>query len=80
MAKANLVDDPYNKIQLQTDLGKDFFKTISSSARITIKHIEFFRVLRNIVGEFELVIFVGKGFQRRRPVNFREERRPYWVY
>ena len=31
IAKANLVDDPYNKIQLQTELGKDFFiKGISS--------------------------------------------------
>ena len=61
MAKANLVDDPYNIIQLQTELEKDFFKTISSSARITIKHIEFFRVLRNILRELELVIFVGKN-------------------
>ena len=66
-------------VKLQTELGKYFFKTISSSARITIKHIEFFRVLRNILREFELVIFVGKEFQRRGPVNFREERRPYWV-
>ena len=26
IAKANLVDDPYNKIQLQTELGVDLFK------------------------------------------------------
>ena len=40
--------------------------------------IEFLRVLRNILREFELVILVGKEFQRRGPVNIRE-RKPYWV-
>ena len=40
--------------------------------------IEFLRVLRNILREFELVILVGKEFQRRGPVNIRE-RNPYWV-
>ena len=40
--------------------------------------IEFLRVLRNILREFELLILVGKEFQRRGPVNFRE-RKPYWV-
>ena len=40
--------------------------------------IEFLRVVRNIVRKFELVILVGKEFQRRGPVNFRE-RKPYWV-
>ena len=35
-------------------------------------------VLRNMIKEFELVILVGKEFQRRRPVNLRE-RKPYWV-
>ena len=40
--------------------------------------IEFLRVVRNIVREFELVILVGKEFQRRGQVNFRE-RKPYWV-
>ena len=40
--------------------------------------IAFLRVLRNILREFELVILVGKEFQRRGPVNFRE-RKPYWV-
>ena len=34
--------------------------------------------MRNIVREFELVILVGKEFQRQGPVNFRE-RKPYWV-
>ena len=28
--------------------------------------------------EFDLVILVGKAFQRRGPMNFRE-RKPYWV-
>ena len=40
--------------------------------------IEFLRVLRNILRKFELVMFVGKEFQRRGPVNIRE-RKPYWV-
>ena len=40
--------------------------------------IELLRVVRNIVREFELVILVGKEFQRRGLVNFRE-RKPYWV-
>ena len=40
--------------------------------------MEFFRILRNILREFELVTLVGKEFQRRGTVNFRE-RRLYWV-
>ena len=39
--------------------------------------IEFLRVLRIILREFELVTLVGKEFQRRGPVSFRE-RKP-WV-
>ena len=31
-----------------------------------------------MIREFELVILVGKEFQRRGPVNLRE-RKPYWV-
>ena len=67
---ANRVDDPYNKVQLLTELGIDFFiKGLSSCAKVSI---EFFRVFQDILREFELDI------QRQGQVNFRE-RRPHWV-
>ena len=71
------MDDPCIKIQLQTEyiiyIHIFFIKSISSCARI-----EFLWVLQNILREFELVILVGKEFQRGGPVNFRE-RKPYSV-
>ena len=72
------MDEPYNKIQLQTELRIDFFiKSISSCAKvdikITIKHLvlqDFTEILR----ELELVILLDKEFERRGLVIFREHR------
>ena len=44
------MDDPYNKIQLQTELGIFFYKKVFIHALRRV--VKFFRVLRNILRDF----------------------------